>query len=170
MHWLRKTGCWDREKLKACAECRIGLFCVKECQREDWERHKVVCKKAGAKDGGNMRPGGEWVDRRLGVSEIVALGVILRSLQEYHKMTAGCHQCSSCTGFHQTRRTVVVFFLRSGCPSHRFALSRLLPLGVCRACAGVFPCLSQEVLRVMKRERGPLRLACPNVDTDYTIT
>jgi len=29
-----------------CAECKIGFYCNKKCQREDWDKHKKFCKFA----------------------------------------------------------------------------------------------------------------------------
>jgi plasmid rolling circle replication initiator protein Rep len=28
-----------------CGKCKITRYCSKECQIEDWERHKKICKK-----------------------------------------------------------------------------------------------------------------------------
>jgi len=31
--------------LRLCSACRIACYCSQTCQREDWKRHKAVCKK-----------------------------------------------------------------------------------------------------------------------------
>jgi len=37
--------CGDRGKLKVCATCKSISYCSVECQKEDWKKHKLVCKK-----------------------------------------------------------------------------------------------------------------------------
>lgn len=32
--------------LQKCARCQTALYCSKECQREDWPRHKIECLKS----------------------------------------------------------------------------------------------------------------------------
>ena len=44
------VGCEKNEKelktiLKACTGCKKAKYCGKECQKQDWKRHKGVCKK-----------------------------------------------------------------------------------------------------------------------------
>jgi ankyrin repeat protein len=34
----------DAAKLQFCAQCRMAGYCNAECQRNDWQRHKVDCK------------------------------------------------------------------------------------------------------------------------------
>ena len=35
------------EKLLSCGKCRHALYCDRECQRMDWERHKTECRSCG---------------------------------------------------------------------------------------------------------------------------
>ncbi|KAK0207079.1 hypothetical protein DFS33DRAFT_1486591 [Desarmillaria ectypa] len=37
--------CGKTEGLKLCARCRATSYCSALCQKSDWKRHKVVCKK-----------------------------------------------------------------------------------------------------------------------------
>lgn len=30
---------------KKCAGCKISYYCSRECQKEDWKIHKLICKK-----------------------------------------------------------------------------------------------------------------------------
>ena len=39
------ANCGAASRLKKCARCSGVLYCGKECQREHWMEHKVVCKK-----------------------------------------------------------------------------------------------------------------------------
>ena len=32
-------------KMKACADCKMVLYCSQQCQAEDWEGHKGLCRK-----------------------------------------------------------------------------------------------------------------------------
>ncbi|KAI0315469.1 hypothetical protein OF83DRAFT_1284852 [Amylostereum chailletii] len=32
-------------KLKKCSACGLAHYCTKECQKGDWRRHKVICKR-----------------------------------------------------------------------------------------------------------------------------
>mmetsp|Transcript_5810 Transcript_5810/g.8719 ORF Transcript_5810/g.8719 Transcript_5810/m.8719 type:complete len:406 (+) Transcript_5810:58-1275(+) len=34
-------------KLMQCSRCKLAYYCSKECQRADWKKHKVFCKKVG---------------------------------------------------------------------------------------------------------------------------
>ena len=36
-------------KFKMCSACQKVWYCSKDCQRSDWKRHKVECKKARTK-------------------------------------------------------------------------------------------------------------------------
>jgi hypothetical protein len=38
----RKFSC---TKMKKCSSCRIATYCSVDCQKVDWERHKVFCKR-----------------------------------------------------------------------------------------------------------------------------
>jgi len=35
----------DEVKLKACAGCKIVLYCSRQCQTQDWDGHKDLCRK-----------------------------------------------------------------------------------------------------------------------------
>ncbi|KAG7447733.1 uncharacterized protein BT62DRAFT_891508, partial [Guyanagaster necrorhizus] len=37
--------CGKTEGLKRCAWCRAVSYCSALCQKSDWKRHKLVCKK-----------------------------------------------------------------------------------------------------------------------------
>ena len=32
------------EKMKMCSGCKCSMYCNKECQKNDWKAHKIVCK------------------------------------------------------------------------------------------------------------------------------
>ena len=39
-------NCFKQENImKKCAQCRGVYYCSKQCQREDWVRHKLTCTK-----------------------------------------------------------------------------------------------------------------------------
>ena len=31
------------DKVELCSKCRVAMYCSRECQREDWKRHKSLC-------------------------------------------------------------------------------------------------------------------------------
>ena len=35
----------DEVKLKACAGCKMLLYCSRQCQTQDWDGHKDLCRK-----------------------------------------------------------------------------------------------------------------------------
>ena len=41
-----KTQGPDGSDLKSCAACHRAKYCSRECQREDWKKHKLDCKKS----------------------------------------------------------------------------------------------------------------------------
>lgn len=54
---VNKALCWNCEdltkaspaELRKCVRCQKAYYCSKECQKEDWKRHKKACKEAAAK-------------------------------------------------------------------------------------------------------------------------
>ena len=50
LHTCALAGCGAREQhprhFKACAACKIGVYCSKEHQLADWPEHKAACKAA----------------------------------------------------------------------------------------------------------------------------
>ncbi|CAL4190581.1 unnamed protein product, partial [Meganyctiphanes norvegica] len=38
-------------KLQRCQGCQLVAYCGRECQRNDWVNHKVLCKELPAKNG-----------------------------------------------------------------------------------------------------------------------
>lgn len=38
-------GCKRLNASKRCGRCKIAVYCSEECQKKDWENHKLVCKK-----------------------------------------------------------------------------------------------------------------------------
>ncbi|KAK1719363.1 uncharacterized protein BDZ83DRAFT_786104 [Colletotrichum acutatum] len=47
--WLRECagcgkGAGEGETLKSCTACVVARYCGKECQKEDWKKHKGDCK------------------------------------------------------------------------------------------------------------------------------
>ena len=47
--WSKK--CWscynikEKSKLKSCVKCKLAKYCEKECQKTDWETHKLSHKE-----------------------------------------------------------------------------------------------------------------------------
>ena len=41
--------CKTKRGVKKCSACKNEYYCSRECQREDWKRHKVECKKSAKK-------------------------------------------------------------------------------------------------------------------------
>jgi hypothetical protein len=39
-------GAAEEHKLRMCNNCRLVLYCCKECQTSHWEEHKKACKAA----------------------------------------------------------------------------------------------------------------------------
>ena len=37
-------------KLLTCARCQVARYCSKECQKEDWAQHKILCRAGSAPD------------------------------------------------------------------------------------------------------------------------
>ncbi|XP_030052355.1 egl nine homolog 1 isoform X2 [Microcaecilia unicolor] len=46
--------CGKMEDLLRCGRCRSSFYCSKEHQRQDWKKHKLVCR--GAEQGGHLEP------------------------------------------------------------------------------------------------------------------
>ncbi|CAG9461828.1 unnamed protein product [Pedinophyceae sp. YPF-701] len=48
MVWIPRrceaAGCDAREGLRKCTQCTCVMYCSKECQKSDWERHREECK------------------------------------------------------------------------------------------------------------------------------
>lgn len=48
------NNCKTNEKIdepfNVCARCQKTKYCSKKCQKEDWKRHKVICKKCTKHD------------------------------------------------------------------------------------------------------------------------
>ena len=42
-HKCDKTGKRKKDKLSKCARCHAVTYCSRECQVEDWPRHKENC-------------------------------------------------------------------------------------------------------------------------------
>lgn len=42
----RCNTCNKRGKMKKCTQCKSTYYCSKECQIQDWKKHKKRCKKA----------------------------------------------------------------------------------------------------------------------------
>ncbi|XP_069810875.1 egl nine homolog 1 [Dendropsophus ebraccatus] len=47
--------CGNMENLLRCGRCRSSFYCSKEHQRQDWKKHKLVCKGAAPGTGGTAR-------------------------------------------------------------------------------------------------------------------
>lgn len=41
----RCNTCNKRGKMKKCTQCKCTYYCSKECQIQDWKKHKKRCKK-----------------------------------------------------------------------------------------------------------------------------
>ncbi|KAF8188938.1 hypothetical protein K438DRAFT_1972124 [Mycena galopus ATCC 62051] len=35
--------------MRLCAQCKLAYYCSSDCQRNDWKRHKLLCKKQAAR-------------------------------------------------------------------------------------------------------------------------
>ncbi|XP_059697583.1 egl nine homolog 1 [Haemorhous mexicanus] len=44
--------CGKMENLLRCGRCRSSFYCSKEHQRQDWKKHKLICRGGGAAAGG----------------------------------------------------------------------------------------------------------------------
>ncbi|XP_032877639.1 egl nine homolog 1 isoform X3 [Amblyraja radiata] len=43
--------CGKMEKLLLCGRCKMSFYCSKEHQKQDWKKHKQVCKEAASRQG-----------------------------------------------------------------------------------------------------------------------
>ncbi|KAF9068333.1 hypothetical protein BDP27DRAFT_1327471 [Rhodocollybia butyracea] len=41
----RRNSGYEGRKMKVCAKCHHVRYCSKECQKENWRVHKMICKK-----------------------------------------------------------------------------------------------------------------------------
>ena len=62
------AGCWrcggaGGAGLRACGGCGVARYCGRACQKEDWARHKPVCRAVRAGPGGAGQPAGGPGDR-----------------------------------------------------------------------------------------------------------
>lgn len=42
-HYICSLCKVEKENMSTCSKCKIVLYCSKECQTNDWEKHKVSC-------------------------------------------------------------------------------------------------------------------------------
>ena len=49
-HKCDKTGRRKKDKLSKCGKCEAITYCSRECQEEDWPRHKDNCVPVMVKD------------------------------------------------------------------------------------------------------------------------
>ena len=49
IHEVREGGCarygCDKDGKLRCGRCKIVRYCSRECQRDEWRSHKLICKK-----------------------------------------------------------------------------------------------------------------------------
>eukprot|EP00798_Chlamydomonas_sp_ICE-L_P005615 gene5615-4101_t len=43
------TNCHEEGEVNRCSVCSVAKYCSKECQQEDWESHKNLCRLEGKK-------------------------------------------------------------------------------------------------------------------------
>lgn len=57
------------ERFKACSNCKIAVYCSKECQQKHWPTHKTQCANhesgAGTSDEKGLKKLRKWKDRNL---------------------------------------------------------------------------------------------------------
>ena len=39
------SSCYETKNLMACSRCKVVAYCSKECQLNDWPKHKKMCRK-----------------------------------------------------------------------------------------------------------------------------
>lgn len=62
-------SCGEQDPPLRCSQCLRPSYCNKNCQREDWPRHKAECKKL-ALEGGEDSKKGRAVDRGLELARL----------------------------------------------------------------------------------------------------
>ncbi|KAI0643278.1 hypothetical protein C8Q79DRAFT_978076 [Trametes meyenii] len=50
-YYCGKAGAEDR-KLRRCAKCNVALYCSRECQKNAWPKHKILCAAPNTRNGG----------------------------------------------------------------------------------------------------------------------
>ncbi|KAH3745734.1 hypothetical protein Pelo_12860 [Pelomyxa schiedti] len=48
MRFCSRPNCTATTPMKRCSACKIATYCGKECQKLDWQHHKLICKRLPA--------------------------------------------------------------------------------------------------------------------------
>ncbi|KAM5163909.1 egl nine homolog 1 [Mantella aurantiaca] len=88
--------CGKMENLLRCGRCRNSFYCSKEHQRQDWKKHKLVCKgtpSTGPANCADLNPSPAEEDGKQ--REVVVGGATLRALKEEDYTQKSGEACGS---------------------------------------------------------------------------